>query len=83
MIFQDYLAGSSLNDQKCSKFSSEDLKLSLEVNNFNINQFSDFLEGLFSKTAHCVWAGQPHQFFSLLSKSRFHLVASIPKFFGT
>ena len=25
----------------------------MEVNNFNLNQFSDFLEGLFSKTAHC------------------------------
>ena len=55
MIFQNYLAGSALNDQKCSNFSSEGLKLSVEVSNYNLNQFSDFLEGLFSKTAHCWW----------------------------
>ena len=53
MIFQNYIAGSALNDQKCSNLSSEGLKLSMKVNNFNLNQFSDFLEGLFSKTAHC------------------------------
>ena len=44
-----------LNDQKCSNLSSESLKLSVDVSNFNLNQFSDLLEGLLSKTAHCGW----------------------------
>ena len=55
MIFQNYLSGSVLNDQKCSNLSSESLKLSVDVSNFNLNQFSDLLEGLLSKTAHCGW----------------------------
>ena len=64
MIFQNYLAGSVLNDQKCSNLSSESLKLSVDVSNFNLNQFSDFLEGLFSKTAHCAREGHiPPEYF--------------------
>ena len=61
MIFQNCLAGSVLNNQKCLNLSSESLKLSVDVSNFNLNQFSDFLEGLFSKTAHCAPPGcTPH-----------------------
>ena len=56
MNFQNYPAGSALNDQKCSDLSSEGQKPSVEVNNFNLTHFSDFLEGLFSKTAHCAGA---------------------------
>ena len=36
MIFQNYIASSALNDLKYSNLSSEGLKLSMEVNNFNL-----------------------------------------------